>query len=130
VFLRAFDRAGALAGRLPSSTAGRQGFARCIAAAAPPPSPSSSPASPAARLTRGRPALGLLWLLGCGFGLGLGGRLRIAQQPENAWLDRTKGLPGAFFTAAVSWVCMVTSGVRPTKVKSLRSVAFSVSSLK
>jgi len=33
-------------------------------------------------------------------------------------LTRTNGLPGAFFTAAVSCVCMVTSGVRPTKVSS------------
>ena len=44
-------------------------------------------------------------------------------------LTRTKGLPGAFFTAAVSCVCMVTSGVRPTKVSSFLSIAFWAMSL-
>jgi len=45
-------------------------------------------------------------------------------------LTRTKGFPGAFFTAAVSCVCIVTSGVRPTKVSSFFLVARSVRSLK
>ncbi len=42
---------------------------------------------------------------------------------------RTNGFPGAFFTAAVSCVCMVTSGVRPTKVSSFRPTTRSVRSL-
>ena len=42
---------------------------------------------------------------------------------------RTKGLPGAFLTAAVSCVCIVTSGVRPTKVSSFLPRTRSVSSL-